>query len=118
MAGQLWDRSESARLRWDIIYYAPVSGRGVISALMSGVIRGYGGITPNDVPTHIWRILMHLFHYLLGMLGLLYLPFLFREPPSGKDKLLGKKGEVGIRRGNEGVSRTGLALTMITDYNV
>src|SRR3972149_3287277 len=76
ITGQLGNRPESARLGGNIIYYAPVPRRGKVSALMSGIIRGYGEISPNDVPTHIRRILVHLFHYLLGMLGLLPLPLL------------------------------------------
>src|SRR3972149_3201232 len=109
MTGQLGDRPESARLGGDIVYYAPVPRRGKVSALMSSVIRGYGNITPNNVPIHIRRILVHLFHYLLGMFGLLPLPFLFREPPGGKGKLFGEDGQVDIRRGKQGVSRAGLA---------
>src|SRR3989304_7680258 len=69
IAGQLGDRPESACLRGDIVYYAPVPRRSKVPGEMSSVIRGYGHIAPNDVPTHIWRILMHLFHYRLGMLG-------------------------------------------------
>src|SRR3990172_66359 len=42
MTGQLGNRPEAARLRGDIVYDVPVSGRGKVSALMSGIIRGYG----------------------------------------------------------------------------
>src|SRR3990172_11602678 len=105
VTGQLGNRPESARLGGDILYDAPVPRRGKVSGQMRGIIGSYGYITADDVPTHIGRILMYLLHDFLGMLGLLLLPFCFREPPGGEDKLFRKDGNIDVRRGKQGIAR-------------